>query len=103
MKVYLDDDDEYRPTPPGWRRTHTVEETIDLLKSGRVTDLSLDNDLGEGLQEGFKVLDWMEEEIVTKGFVPPANMKVHSGNPTRKVYMRDLINRIHRLYERLHG
>lgn len=97
MKVYLDDE---RETPPGWVRAHTVEETIDLLKSGRVTDLSLDNDLGDGFQEGFKVLDWMEIEVAQKGFKPPENISAHSGNPVRKIYMRDLIKRIYNLYEK---
>ena len=100
MKVFLDDK---RETPAGWKRTYTVEETIDLLKSGRVNVLSLDNDLGEDAQEGYKVLDWMEEEIITKGFRPPEYIKVHSANPVRGIYMRDLIKRIYQLYERLYG
>ena len=99
MKVFLDDE---RQTPEGWVRTYTVNETIDLLKSGEVTDLSLDNDLGEGIAEGYKVLDWLEEEVVTKGFKPPANISAHSQNAVRRVYMRDLIKRIHNLYERFH-
>ena len=96
MKVFLDDE---RQTPEGWVRTYTVNETIDLLKSGEVTDLSLDNDLGEGVEEGFRVLDWMEAEVIGGGFKPPENMQVHSGNPVRKIYMRDLINRIYRWYD----
>lgn len=43
MKVYLDD---VRVTPPGWVRTYTVEQTISILKTGNVTYLSLDHDLG---------------------------------------------------------
>lgn len=34
MKVYLDD---LRPTPEGWKRTYTVEETIALIEKGSVT------------------------------------------------------------------
>jgi len=98
MKVYLDDE---RETPEGWTRTYTVEETIDLLKTEEVTDLSLDNDLGEGLQEGYRVLDWMEAEVIGKGFKPPENIQVHSGNPVRKIYMRNLINRIYKWYNEI--
>lgn len=100
MKVFLDDE---RQTPEGWVRTYTVEETIELLKSGEVTDLSLDNDLGEGVEEGYKVLDWLEEEVVMKSFKPPENISAHSQNAVRRVYMRDLIKRIYQLYDRLHG
>jgi len=43
MKLFLDD---VRHAPKGWIRTHNVESTINLLKSNRVTKLSLDHDLG---------------------------------------------------------
>lgn len=98
MKVFLDDE---RPTPKGWTRTHTVEETIDLLKTGDVTDLSLDNDLGQGLREGYEVLDWVEEAVVLEDFKPPERMSVHSANAIRAIYMRKLIARIHVLYQSL--
>ena len=42
MKVYLDD---VRQAPEGWVRTYTVAETIELLKTGEVVELSLDHDL----------------------------------------------------------
>ena len=60
MKVFLDDKIK---EPVGWVRTYTVEKTIEALKTGTVTHLSLDNDLGEGLKEGHKVLEWLEEKL----------------------------------------
>ncbi|WP_336511202.1 cyclic-phosphate processing receiver domain-containing protein, partial [Vibrio anguillarum] len=44
MKVYLDDE---RDTPEGWVRSYWPEEVIELLKSGNVTEISLDHDLGD--------------------------------------------------------
>jgi Icc-related predicted phosphoesterase len=77
MKVYLDDQ---RPAPEGWTLVKTPEEAIDLLKSHRVTDLSLDHDLGlNDDRTGYTVLLWIEEQCATTGFVPPAII-VHSAN-----------------------
>lgn len=44
MKVYLDDE---RQTPEGWHRFYWPEEAIELLKQGKVTEISLDHDLGD--------------------------------------------------------
>lgn len=91
MKVFLDDE---RPTPPGWARVYTVEDAISILKCGMVTHLSLDNDLGVGQQEGYKVVDWIEEQCVVHSFKPPEIIEVHSANPCRAEYMRKVIARI---------
>ncbi|WP_404305676.1 cyclic-phosphate processing receiver domain-containing protein [Neorhodopirellula lusitana] len=45
MKVYLDDE---RTTPEGWHRIYWPDEAIELLKTGKVTDISLDHDRGTG-------------------------------------------------------
>lgn len=71
MKIYLDDE---RETPEGWQRSYTVEETITLLQNHEVSALSLDNDLGEGNQEGYKVLDWLEEVSYFDPSFPPARV-----------------------------
>lgn len=42
MKIFLDDE---RETPETWIRTYTAEQTIEYLKTGLVTQLSLDHDL----------------------------------------------------------
>jgi hypothetical protein len=77
MMVYLDDN---RITPAGWVRTYTVAETLDLLKTGQVTALSVDNDLGDGVEEGHKVLLWLEEQVIVNGLVPPSTITAHSSN-----------------------
>ena len=51
MKVYLDD---VRQAPEGWVRTYTVAETIELLKTGEVVELSLDHEIELGKRQCFE-------------------------------------------------
>ena len=95
MRVFLDD---LRPTPVGWDRTYTVEETIELLKTRTVSHLSLDNDLGIGLKEGYIVMDWLEEMSYFDNTFPIPEINIHSSNAARKQYMQ-LVNM--RIRERL--
>ncbi|MBF4323163.1 cyclic-phosphate processing receiver domain-containing protein, partial [Vibrio anguillarum] len=61
MKVYLDDE---RDTPEGWVRSYWPEEVIELLKSGNVTEISLDHDLGDDDHgTGYDVVLWIEEAV----------------------------------------
>ncbi|QSQ22497.1 hypothetical protein JY651_46540 [Pyxidicoccus parkwayensis] len=93
MKVYLDDE---RPTPEGWVAVRWPEEAISLLEGGRVTDLSLDHDLGDDAHgTGYDVLLWLEEAVATRGFVPP-RVRVHSANSSARQKMELAIARIER-------
>ena len=94
MKVYLDDE---RQTPEGWTRTHTVAETIELLETGEVTELSLDNDLGENQLEGFRVLDWLEEQVYLHQTIQIPITTIHSANPVRVAHMQQTIRSIERI------
>lgn len=81
MKVFLDDE---RAAPPGWIQVRWPEEAIELLKTGAVTDLSLDHDLGDDEHgTGYDVLLWIEEEVVCGKFVPPS-INIHSANPAAR-------------------
>ena len=91
MKIYLDD---IRKEPDGWTRTYTVEETIDALITGKVTHLSLDNDLGEGLLEGYKVLDYLEELVHYNPEFPIPDITIHSSNGVRVKYMQTIIEKL---------
>jgi hypothetical protein len=91
MKIFLDDE---RETPPGWFRTYTVDETLALLQCNSVEEISLDNDLGEGQPEGYKIVDWIEEQVFRDpSFVPP-KIRVHSANPVRSSYMKKISLRV---------
>ena len=84
MKVYLDDE---RATPEGWHRVYWPDEAIRLLETGRVTEISLDHDLGDDERgTGYDVVLWIEEAVITRGFVPP-RMQVHSANSSARQKM----------------
>lgn len=93
MKLYLDDE---REAPAGWVRVRWPGEAIELLKTGLVTDLSLDHDLGDAERgTGYDVVLWIEEAVVTSGFVPP-KMTVHSSNASARAKMEAGLERIRR-------
>lgn len=84
MKVFLDD---LRPAPDGWVRVFWPDEAIALLRTGKVSDISLDHDLGDDQRgTGYDVLLWIEEAVITDNFNPP-RMIVHSANPAARARM----------------
>jgi hypothetical protein len=86
MKVYLDDE---RNTPNGWIRALWPSEVIELLKTGKVTAVSLDHDLGDDERgTGNDVVLWVEEEVYTRNFIPPL-MQVHSANSSARDKMEN--------------
>ena len=93
MKIYLDD---LREAPADWIRAYWPEEVIALLEKGGVTHVSLDHDLGDDARgTGYDVVLWIEEAVVTRGFVPP-DIKVHSANPVGRDRMMRGIEAIRR-------
>jgi hypothetical protein len=91
MKVYLDDE---RETPDGWHRVYWPEEAIELLKTGKVKEISLDHDLGDDEHgTGYDVVLWIEEAVYTSNFKAPI-IKVHSANPSAREKMESGIRSI---------
>jgi len=104
LKVWLDDDPVDRPAPEGWVHVRSAREACFLLLSGRVVELSLDNDLnnacvqdGDSEEEierktrqadenlfgsGFQVLDFLEEQHFASGNPcwPRDGIAIHSAN-----------------------
>jgi hypothetical protein len=93
MKVFLDD---VREAPEGWLLVRNVEQTLEILKSGEVSELSLDHDLGE-TETGYEVVTWIEEMVGLFGFMPPRVIKVHSANPVGRKRMEQGIASIRKL------
>jgi hypothetical protein len=94
MKVFLDDE---RVPPEGWEVVRWPDEAIALLKTGLVTDLSLDHDLGNDERgTGYDVLVWIEEAVATGNFSPP-QLTVHSANSSARVKMMGAVHSIERL------
>ncbi len=98
MKIYLDDE---RQAPEGWHQVRWPDEAIVLLKEGKVTEISLDHDLGDDERgTGYDVVLWIEEAVATCGFRPPA-MYVHSANSSARIKMEAGIAAIERMVSRI--
>jgi hypothetical protein len=101
MRLWLDDRRPPHPKPDEWTWVRTPAEAIELLKSGEVSELSLDHDLGlfDGEREltGYDVVLWIEEAVATAGFVPPLDIRVHSSNSSAAAKMERGIESIRRL------
>lgn len=94
FRVYLDDE---RTPPAGWTLVATAQATIELLKSGEVTHLSLDHDLGEDdVGTGYDVLLWVEEQVVLHGFRPP-QISLHTANISARRKMELAVQKIREL------
>ena len=94
MKVFLDDE---RQTPEGWVRVMWPAEAIELLKTGKVVEISLDHDLGDDeVGTGYDVILWMEEAVATGDFTAPL-IRVHSANSSARIKMEAGIQAIYRL------
>lgn len=84
MRLFLDDE---RPAPEGWLKVSWPSEVIEFLKTGRVTEISLDHDLGDDSRgTGYDVILWIEEAVALKGFVPP-KINIHTSNPSARAKM----------------
>lgn len=91
MKVYLDDE---RQAPEGWVQARWANEVIELLKTGNVTELSLDHDLGDDVRgTGYDVLQWLDEQVICNQFFPPI-IHVHTANPAARVRMEAAVKNI---------
>jgi len=85
MKIWLDDK---RQAPEGWRLAKTASAAIGLLKKCKVTDISLDHDLGEGNGTGNDVLLWIEAATFMKNDYIPPKITIHSANVSAANKMR---------------
>ena len=97
MKVWLDD---IRPTPDGYNKSvTTAQEAIKLLKTGEVTYISLDHDLGWALGERLEIIEVPREETgytvalfieegARTGTLSRISWSIHSANPIGVEKMR---------------
>jgi len=86
MRVWLDDEREIRPGFDVWVKT--AHEAIDLLKTGRVTFISLDHDLGEPhCGTGYDVVVAIERLVFEEEIQMP-EYALHTANPVGRERMR---------------
>lgn len=62
---------------------------VNLFSLEEIEYISLDNDLGEGCMEGYKVLDWLESLQISI----PFGIHIHTSNPVARERMRAIIRR----------
>ena len=97
MKLFLDDE---RTPPEGWTHVRWPQEAIEILKTGEVTEISLDHDLGDDAHgTGYDVILWIEEAVAMQGFVPP-KILVHSANTSARQKMEAGIESIYWIFEK---
>lgn len=77
MKIYLDD---IRDCPDGFILCRTAEEAIALIKTGQVTFISFDHDLGTELT-GYDVAKFIEEAYIMGELKLFPQWRIHSANP----------------------
>ena len=93
MKIWLDD---VRTPPDGFVWAKTADEAIYLLDNHRVTEISLDHDLGdpEYCGTGYDVMLEIEQDWFVDGKIPPI-IHIHTANVAARIRMeqaRDSIN-----------
>jgi hypothetical protein len=87
VRLWVDD---LRPPPEGdWVWVKTVEQAAPYLERDEVREASLDNDLGEDVHEGRKLVLWMAEHEKW----PTERVAIHSANPVALEYMVGMIER----------
>ncbi len=117
LRVWLDDELVKREAPEGWIHLRTAREVCLILLTGRVVELSLDNDLGdshsydddgqlipddeklEGRIEfgvGYQVIDFLEHLHGTEGRAlwPSEAINLHTSNPSGRKQMADAIENL---------
>lgn len=91
MKVFMDDQ---RDAPEGWTLARDTDEVVRLLKTGEVTELSLDYHMGVGDANGMDVLGYIEHWVYAGEMENLPTMKPHTSDGIHAVRMKQRINRI---------
>ncbi|MEM4379224.1 MAG: hypothetical protein QXL01_00865 [Thermoplasmatales archaeon] len=89
MKIWLDD---LRPKPPEYDvHCYTAHEAIALIKSGLVTHISLDHDLGsDDAGTGHDVAKFIEMAAYHNK-IPRLAWSLHTTNPVGRRNMKDCL------------
>ena len=103
MKLWLDDVRNPKAFS-GWEDAvwvTTPEDAIEYLETGRITHLSLDNDLGlpndeDGQpRDGYSVAKWLEARMAEDpDFIAPDVLNAHTANPVNRPKMEAAFRQI---------
>lgn len=131
LRVWLDDQQVVREAPEGWVHVRSAREACFLLLSGRVVELSLDNDLNNAcihpddseeeiekknrradenlFGSGFQVLDFLEEQhfVCDNPLWPKNGIAFHTANSSAEKRMIQSVEAVGRregvTYELIRG
>ena len=88
LRVWLDDDLTNRKAPEGWIHLVTAREVAFLLLTGRVIELSLDNDLNGDKRNGLghQVVDFIVDQQGSFNNLlwPRDGISIHTANPEER-------------------
>ena len=91
MKIFLDDT---REAPDGWTLMLWPQEVINALSYSKVSEISLDHDLGnDNIGTGYDVLVWIEYQVINNNFIPP-KISIHTANPVARKRIYVVLDRI---------
>lgn len=106
MRIWLDD---LRPAPrSNWLGedehwdyvVKTAHEAIELVKTGTITYISFDHDLGpEKAGTGYDVARFIEEQAFL-GTIPPIDYALHSANPVGRANIDKAMKRAWSFWEK---
>lgn len=90
IQLWLDD---VRPMPFGFDiHAKTEQDAIELLKTGNITHISFDHDLGNPENgTGYNVAKFIEEKAYY-GKIPPLTWTIHSANPVGRKNIESAMN-----------
>lgn len=97
MKIFLDD---IKDGPSGWITYRDPKKVIVSLKSFKVSEISLDHDLGDDINigTGMDVINWIEEQVFTNpDYIPPV-IHIHSENSIKRLVMIKVAEKIAKRY-----
>jgi hypothetical protein len=97
LKLFLEDASE---APTDWLLVRWPKDAIAHIKTGKVTEISLTNELGSThpRKMGMEVLRWIKDKVVTIHLSPP-RIRIHAGDPVIRAKMEEEVRLIERLYE----
>ena len=96
MRIWLDD---VRPMPSDFdKHVKTEQEAIDILKTGEVTHISFDHDLGEFENgTGYNVAKFIEANAYD-GTIRYLTWTIHSANPVGRQNIEAAMNAAERFW-----
>lgn len=101
IKLWVDDDLEDRKAPEGWLHVQTVPEALKVLDTGRVSELSLDHDLGDDklYGRGVDIVDFLCEKDFSGSPLWPSQIRLHTANPHGRDVMLRALQKYNQAYK----